>query len=312
MVQYNTYILLLISVISLWFNSSIAMFSFRIFHQIKYWQLFIFVTLISAVYIHLITVRGIVGIIIFYLILQQYKHHVYIRIIKIRYMVWMLWLLIIGFALLFYLHKVPGFNNLLIINKVQFTPDAVPFTMYLNLDKTIIGVLLLGSFLTLNHNLIAWRDTIKAVAIYFPLVAIVLLGLSYWFHYVRFEPKIVDGLLYWSINNLFFVCVAEEALFRGFIQNSLSMFFNKYLNKFGYSCSHACSGITAVIIGAILFGLLHAPGGYKYVILATIAGVLYGYIYYRTQRIEASILTHFLVNFTHILLFTYPALTSAM
>jgi hypothetical protein len=43
------------------------------------------------------------------------------------------------------------------------------------------------------------------------------------------------------------------------------------------------------------------------IVLATIAGVGYGWIFWRTNRIEASILTHFLVNTTHILCFTYPA-----
>jgi len=42
-------------------------------------------------------------------------------------------------------------------------------------------------------------------------------------------------------------------------------------------------------------------------VLATIAGIGYGGIYWRTNRIEASIFAHFLVNTTHILCFTYPA-----
>jgi membrane protease YdiL (CAAX protease family) len=44
------------------------------------------------------------------------------------------------------------------------------------------------------------------------------------------------------------------------------------------------------------------------VILSTIAGVGYGWVFGRTNRIEASILTHFLVNTAHIVGFTYPAL----
>lgn len=46
-------------------------------------------------------------------------------------------------------------------------------------------------------------------------------------------------------------------------------------------------------------------------LLAFVAGMGYGWIYYRAKRIEASILTHFTLNFLHILFFTYPALTSA-
>ena len=41
--------------------------------------------------------------------------------------------------------------------------------------------------------------------------------------------------------------------------------------------------------------------------MATIAGAGYGWVYWRSgNRIEASILAHFLLNMTHILLFTYP------
>ncbi|MFZ4115592.1 MAG: hypothetical protein ACOYK6_02570 [Chthoniobacterales bacterium] len=36
--------------------------------------------------------------------------------------------------------------------------------------------------------------------------------------------------------------------------------------------------------------------------------MLYGWVYHVTKRIEGSMLTHFLLNLTHLLLFTYPAL----
>jgi hypothetical protein len=45
-----------------------------------------------------------------------------------------------------------------------------------------------------------------------------------------------------------------------------------------------------------------------YVALATIAGLGYGWIYQRTGRIEASILTHFALNAVHFFAFSYPAL----
>jgi membrane protease YdiL (CAAX protease family) len=44
------------------------------------------------------------------------------------------------------------------------------------------------------------------------------------------------------------------------------------------------------------------------VLLATIAGTGYGLAYQRSGRVEMAILTHFAVNATHFLLFTYPAL----
>jgi membrane protease YdiL (CAAX protease family) len=42
--------------------------------------------------------------------------------------------------------------------------------------------------------------------------------------------------------------------------------------------------------------------------LATVAGIGYGYAYYQSGRIETAILTHFLLNAAHAVFFTYPAL----
>ena len=37
-------------------------------------------------------------------------------------------------------HLVPGFNNLSIFKKIQFSTDSVPFSMYLNFDKICVGL----------------------------------------------------------------------------------------------------------------------------------------------------------------------------
>jgi len=58
--------------------------------------------------------------------------------------------------------------------------------------------------------------------------------------------------------------------------------------------------------------LAHYMGGNNYILLATVAGVGYGWVYRHTGRIEASILTHFSLNSLHLLLFTYPALATSM
>jgi len=68
--------------------------------------------------------------------------------------------------------------------------------------------------------------------------------------------------------------------------------------------------ILSLITVSILFGLAHFAGGFKYVILSTIASIIYGYAYQKTQRIEASILCHFGVNTFHFIFLTYPALAN--
>lgn len=63
--------------------------------------------------------------------------------------------------------------------------------------------------------------------------------------------------------------------------------------------------ITAILFGLVLLG--HVKGGITYIGFVMIAGLFYGYVYYRPQRLEAAILTHFGVNTCYFLLFTYPA-----
>lgn len=94
--------------------------------------------------------------------------------------------------------------------------------------------------------------------------------------------------------------MAEEAFFRNFLQRHSAC-----------AIGGAHGGMIALVITAPLFGIAHAGGGPMLVAFATAAGVGYGYVYLRTGRVEASILTHFAVNAVHFLLFTYPyAITS--
>lgn len=115
-------------------------------------------------------------------------------------------------------------------------------------------------------------------------------------NYISFAPKLDPNIILWTLNNLFFVCTAEEAIFRGLIQNKLQQKFQ----QFTYGAQ------AALVIAAALFGLAHFRGGISYILLSSLAGLFYGFAYQKTQRIEAAILVHFLVNLAHILLFTYP------
>ena len=112
--------------------------------------------------------------------------------------------------------------------------------------------------------------------------------------------KLPEIALIWATKNLFFTCVSEEALFRGFLQRHLSENLKQY--RYGDALS--------LIAASLVFGLAHFVGGFKYIVLAAMAGIAYGYAYQKTQRIEASILCHFGVNTVHFLLLAYPALAS--
>lgn len=255
--------------------------------KFKPWQIMVILTLILSVSANISNYVAITSIALFYFLVklqQDSPKKIWISI------------LVLILAVMLEFHLIPGFHNLLIFAKVQFSKDAIPFTGYLNLDKTLVGVIILGLTLKLAQTWDEWCNIFKQAFYTLPLIVVVILTLSYSFGYVKFEPKVVANLWIWIIGNLFFTCLAEEALFRGFIQESISKLNFRYAD------------IAALFISAILFGLAHFAGGIKYIILASVAGLFYGWVYKKTRKIEASILTHFLLNLVHILLFTYPAL----
>ena len=195
-------------------------------------------------------------------------------------------------------HRMPGFDNPRVIFALRFTPDALPYTLYLNFDKTAAGLLILGWC----HARIAtgkdWRAMARVTVPWAAGMILVIMVLSLVAGYVRFEPKFPAETWLWLGVNLGFTCFAEETLFRGFIQAQLQRMWKNLPGGQWF----------ALILAAVIFGLAHATGGAAYVVLAMIAGLGYGWIYQSTRRIEASILAHFSLNVVHFFFFTYPAL----
>jgi membrane protease YdiL (CAAX protease family) len=211
---------------------------------------------------------------------------------------WLAGIALIGVSLGLGLHLFPGFYPLIIVDQVQLAPDSLSYTLRFNLDKPLIGLFILALLyprrLKTQGNGV-WLLQLLPIAVVTWGVVLLVSLLS---GYIQFDYKVPVFILYWLWANLFFTCVAEEAIFRGFLQRQLAL----QLSKWPYG------GIIAVSISALLFGVAHVGGGFNYVVLATIAGLGYGWAYQRTQRIEASILLHFSLNSIHILFFSYPAL----
>ncbi len=199
-------------------------------------------------------------------------------------------------------HLFPGFYNLKVIDSARISADGIPFTLYLNFDKTLVGLFILGELHQLIRTREAWIPMLRGTL---PRAVPIILGtavLSLVFQFVRIDPKVPDILPIWAAANLFLVCLAEEGLFRGFIQ--------KYLTEI---LQHVRYGkVIALFAASLLFGLAHFAGGTLYVVLSTVAGLGYGWVYLKTESIEASMITHFLLNLFHILLLTYPALEGAV
>lgn len=186
------------------------------------------------------------------------------------------------------LHLVPGFGNLLVLDKVVSGPDSIPFTMYLNLDKPLITF---GLFLLVPGMLVQHREiSLSKVAVLAGLFVLTP-TLAALFRLVRPEFSFPEWIWLFAFNNLLFTCVAEEALFRGYIQNLLTQRFNHWIG---------------ISVASILFGLAHFAGGPLFILVAGCAGILYGLTYHWTGRLSLAIGVHFGFNLMHLIFFTYP------
>ena len=196
---------------------------------------------------------------------------------------------IIG-SLALFLHLVPGFCNPLVLQNVQAGALSADFSMYLNLDKPMAFFALLLAFPTLlgEKRKVNCRSVLLISISLFALLPIAsLLG--------AIKPELSIPSWWWlfAFNNLLFTCVAEEALFRGFIQQKLT-------NKYG--------AYIGVVAASLLFGFAHFAGGPLFIVFASLAGLGYGLIFHTTGRLWAAVLVHFLFNFSHLLFYTYPIL----
>ena len=116
--------------------------------------------------------------------------------------------------------------------------------------------------------------------------------------YARWDPKLPSWWPMWLAGMVFLTALPEETLFRGVIQEALH-------ERLGESTRR---GWLAAVIAGALFGVAHAGGGWTYVVLSTIAGIGYGWIYAASRSLAASTAAHTALNLLHLLCFSYPAL----
>ncbi len=195
------------------------------------------------------------------------------------------------------LHEAAGFKNILYFDNVFISKESFPYSMYLNFDKVAMALALAtGAQLCIHDK----TPNITCLAQTFLILCVCIITLllpCLYYGYLRLDIKIPSIWLEWAIHNLIFVCFTQEVLYRGFIQKQLQE--KLITNRF--------SPLWAVFGSAIIFGLEHYRGGILYIILSTLAGLFYGYTYFKTDRISMAILIHFGFNLIHFIFFTYPA-----
>jgi len=210
-------------------------------------------------------------------------------------------LLSLGLAL----HAVPGFANPQLLDKLQVSAGAEAVSLYLNLDKTAVGIVLCAMFAAPARKGVPISAAWRAAGAAWPaivLTPVIVLLAGYGAGVIAIDPKWFASWFHYAplflLTNLFTTCLAEEAFFRALVQGQLT----------GALAKRPDGPRIALGVAAVLFGVAHAHGGAPLIVLATFAGVGYGLAYQRSGRIEAAIATHFALNATHFLMFTYPAL----
>ncbi len=119
------------------------------------------------------------------------------------------------------------------------------------------------------------------------LVVSIPLALATGFAAPGVSDRTGGGWALFLFSTLIVIALPEEALFRGAMQGLLAR--------------AGASTWLAVGLASVLFGLSHlnnGPPDWRYVLLATIAGIAYGEAFRRSGNLAAPTLTHFLVDVT--------------
>jgi membrane protease YdiL (CAAX protease family) len=138
-----------------------------------------------------------------------------------------------------------------------------------------------------------WRDLAAGMrewAFFAPIAVVVGLVLGF-IQYHGYRASALAFPAAWLVT-FFFVAIPEELFFRGLLQN--------LVEKGIAHSGRAHSRLWALAIAAPLFGLSHfnkpGPFNWRYVLLATIAGVFYGRAWRDRRRLFCSGITHATVD----------------
>jgi len=129
-----------------------------------------------------------------------------------------------------------------------------------------------------------WKTGLRELAFFAPIVLGLGLALGFLDPH-RNRPGIGGPVLRW-VGIFFLTAVPEELFFRAWVQNLLE-------RRVGRRA--------ALVSASVLFGLSHfnkrsAHFNWRYVLLATIAGIFYGRAWRERRRVPASTLTHACVD----------------
>jgi membrane protease YdiL (CAAX protease family) len=191
--------------------------------------------------------------------------------------------LCVAIAVALVLHVIPGFHNPKVLDAVVVGPQSIPFSMYFNMDKAVVPFFLITCMPTLfvakplyKAGKVGWGILVLAIPALL-LLAVALGGL-------RIEPHAPEWFAQFALANIFFVSLAEEALFRGYLQQRLSRIIHP---------------VVALLIASVIFGLMHYSGGLLLIIFASLSGIIYGLAWMWSGKLWVATLFHFGLNCVH-------------
>jgi membrane protease YdiL (CAAX protease family) len=156
------------------------------------------------------------------------------------------------------------------------------------LDAGLYGFLgirhLSGTGFDFHFSWSDWKIGLRELAFFAPVVIAAGLGLGF-IHPHANGPTLTKAVLRW-VGIFIFIAVLEELFFRAWVQNLLE----RHLGR-----------NAALVVASILFGLSHfnkrsAHFNWRYVLLATIAGIFYGRAWRSERRVAASAISHTCVD----------------
>jgi hypothetical protein len=128
-----------------------------------------------------------------------------------------------------------------------------------------------------------WKTGLRELVFFAPLV--IGLGMALGFlhpHGNALQFSIIPAMILKWIYIFIFIAVPEELYFRAWVQNLLERRVGR----------RAALGITAVLFGLSHFNKRSTHFNWRYVLLATIAGIFYGRAWREQRRVPASSITH--------------------
>ena len=156
------------------------------------------------------------------------------------------------------------------------------------LDGGLYGFLVIRQLTNLGFDLWARKEDLRIglrELIFYAPIAVPLgiaLGFLHWHAYL---PRPGEAALAW-VFTFVFIAIPEEIYFRGWIQNLIE-------RRLGRRSS---TWLTALIFGLSHFNKRAAHFNWRYVLLATLAGIFYGRAWRQQHRVAASAITHACVD----------------